>query len=156
MRIGYGYDIHQLVEGRKLILGGVEIPCELGLLGHSDADVLMHAITDGLLGAAGMGDIGEHFPDTDMKYKDIDSAKLLEQVNDKIKAKGYEISNIDCTVFCQVVKLNPVKQQIKEKINRILKLSDERLNIKAKTNEKMDAVGQNKAIAASCVVLLKE
>ncbi|MFH1061536.1 MAG: 2-C-methyl-D-erythritol 2,4-cyclodiphosphate synthase [Candidatus Omnitrophota bacterium] len=155
MRIGYGYDIHQLVKDRKLILGGVEIPCALGLLGHSDADALLHAISDSLLGAAGLGDIGEHFPDTDPKYKDIDSAKLLEIVYEKVKAKGYEINNLDCTVFCQIVKINPVKPMIRQRVSNILGIDISKVNIKAKTMENLDAIGQNKAIAASCIVLIK-
>jgi 2-C-methyl-D-erythritol 2,4-cyclodiphosphate synthase len=156
MRIGYGYDIHQLVKGRKLILGGVEIPCELGLLGHSDADALLHAISDGLLGAAGLGDIGEYFPDTDHRYKDIDSAKLLESVYAKVKANGYEINNLDCTVFCQIIKLSPFKKMIRQTISNILGIEISLVNIKAKTMEQLDAIGQNKAIAASCVVLIKK
>ena len=155
IRIGYGYDIHRLVAGRKLILGGVEIDCEFGLLGHSDADVLLHAISDSLLGAAGLGDIGEHFPDTDPSYKNSDSAKLLEIVHEKIKANGFKIENIDCTIFCQIIKLNPLKSDIKQRISRILGINSSLLNIKAKTMENLDAVGENKAIAASCVVLIE-
>ncbi|MBU1042841.1 MAG: 2-C-methyl-D-erythritol 2,4-cyclodiphosphate synthase [Candidatus Omnitrophica bacterium] len=156
MRIGYGYDIHQLVENRKLILGGVEIPCSLGLLGHSDADVLLHAISDGLLGAAGLGDIGEYFPDTDPKYKNSDSAELLGIVHQKIQAAGYVIINLDCTIFCQIIKINPVKLEIKKNISRILGIDIQAVNIKAKTMENLDAIGQNKAIAAACVVLIQK
>lgn len=156
MRVGYGYDIHQLVKDRKLILGGIEIPCIMGLLGHSDADVLLHAVSDGLLGAAGLGDIGEYFPDTDPAFKDIDSAKLLKIVHEKVKALGYEIVNIDCTIFCQIIKINPLKTKIKQSLSNILEISISALNIKAKTMENLDAIGQNKAIAASCIVLIKK
>ena len=156
MRIGYGYDIHQLAEGRKLIIGGVKIPYKLGLLGHSDADVLLHAVTDGILGAAGLGDIGDHFPDTDMDYKDADSALLLKQAFNKVKAEGYSVNNIDCTIFAQEVRITPVKDEIKNSISRILGIEKELINIKAKTMEKLDAVGSNKAIAASCVVLISK
>ena len=154
MRIGMGYDIHQLVAGRKLILGGIEIPYELGLLGHSDADVLLHAVCDGLLGGAGLGDIGEHFSDTDSKYAGASSAILLQQVYKMVGEKGYYIANIDCTIFAQELKISPLKARIKESISDILCISSEKINIKAKTAEKLGAIGENKAIGASCVVLL--
>jgi len=156
MRIGCGYDIHRLVKDRKLILGGVEIDYELGLLGHSDADVLLHAISDGLLGAAGLGDIGEHFSDTDPAYKDSDSAKLLQIVYEKVQDAGFEIGNIDCNIFCQIIKLNSIKAAIKQRVSSILGINSNLLNIKAKTMENLDAVGENKAIAASCIVLLEK
>ncbi|MFH2137641.1 MAG: 2-C-methyl-D-erythritol 2,4-cyclodiphosphate synthase [Candidatus Omnitrophota bacterium] len=156
MRIGLGYDIHRLVEGRKLVLGGVEIQNSLGLLGHSDADVLLHAICDGFLGAAGLGDIGEHFPDTDPKFKDINSTVLLQQVYKMVGDKGYRVENLDCTIFSEVIKIAPVKAQIRESISDILCISTERINIKAKTAEKLGVIGEGKAIAASCVVLLKK
>ena len=156
MLIGHGYDIHKLVKGRKLYLGGIKIPCKVGLSGHSDADVLLHAICDSLLGAAGCGDIGEHFPDTDRRFKDIDSKLLLAKVRDIIKDKGCSIANIDCIVFCEVIKITPIKLKIKQKISKILSISPELVNIKAKTNEGLDAVGQKKAIAASAITLLKK
>ncbi len=155
MRVGLGYDIHQLVRGRKLCIGGVEIPSEYGLLGHSDADVLLHALCDAMLGAAGLGDIGEHFPDTDPKFKDIDSMILFKQVYQMIKDKGFEIENIDCIVFSQQIKITPVKAKIKTSLSDALGISRSALNIKAKTMEELDSVGQNKAIAASAIVLLK-
>ena len=154
MRIGMGYDIHKLVMGRKLILGGIEIPHDLGLLGHSDADVVLHAISDGFLGAAGLGDIGEYFPDTDITYKDANSADLLQQVYKLVQDKGFSIENIDCTIFSQSVKISPVKDAIKKNISDLLCINSERINIKAKTTEKLGAIGEDKAIAASCAVLL--
>lgn len=155
MRIGYGYDIHQLKKGRKLFLGGVKIPCKYGLLGHSDADVLLHALCDGLLGAAGLGDIGEYFPDTEPQFKDISSLKLLAKTYALVSEKGYGIENIDCIVFAQEIKITPFKAEIKESISNALELKLQRINIKAKTMEGLDAVGRKKAIAASCAVLLK-
>ncbi|MFH1459530.1 MAG: 2-C-methyl-D-erythritol 2,4-cyclodiphosphate synthase [Candidatus Omnitrophota bacterium] len=154
MRIGYGYDIHRLVKGRKLILGGVELVCDWGLLGYSDADVLLHAVSDALLGAAGLGDIGEHFPDTDPQYKDSDSKILLKKCRELVKAQGYKIINIDCTIFCEIIKILPYKIKMKKQISSILSLNEKNINIKAKTKEGLDAVGQKKAIAAACVVLL--
>jgi len=156
MRIGYGYDIHRLVKGRTLFLGGIEIPHPRGLLGHSDADVLLHAICDGLLGAAGCGDIGEHFPDTDPKFKNAKSTRLLSQTAEMIRKKGYAIGNIDCIIFCEEVKVTPYKQRMKKKICALLNIDPAVLNIKAKTGEGLGAVGQKKAIAASSVVLVNE
>lgn len=156
MRIGLGYDIHKLKKGRKLFLGAVEIPYPLGLLGHSDADVLLHAICDALLGAACLGDIGEHFPDTDMRYKDISSLKLLEKTFRMVKKKGYNIGNIDCVIFAQEPKLTPYKNQIKKRLSKILNLSSQRINIKAKTMEELGGIGAKKAMAACCVVLLQK
>ncbi len=155
MRIGLGCDIHQLVEGRKLYLGGIDIPNPCGLLGHSDGDVLLHAVCDGLLGAAGLGDIGEHFPDSDAQFKDISSLKLLDRTYRMVTEKGYEIENIDCIVFAETIKITPFKSKIKECISKVLVIDPARVNIKAKTAEELGAVGEKKAIAASCVVLLK-
>ncbi|MCP4649158.1 MAG: 2-C-methyl-D-erythritol 2,4-cyclodiphosphate synthase [PVC group bacterium] len=154
MRIGLGHDLHQLVEGRKLFLGGIEIASDKGLLGHSDADVLLHAVCDAMLGAAGLGDIGEHFPDTDPKFKDISSVVLLRQVYQLVGGKGHQIENIDCTIFSEAIKIAPYKVQIRENISDILCIPTERINIKAKTNEKLGPIGEGKAIAASCAVLL--
>jgi len=156
MRVGLGYDIHQLQAGRKLIIGGVFIPSEVGLLGHSDADVLLHAISDALLGAAGLGDIGEHFPDTDPRFKDADSAELLKTVCALVRGKGYEIENIDCIIYAEAIKMTPHKTAMKTSIGALLRIDSEQVNIKAKTMEQLDAVGQRKAIAASCIVLLKK
>lgn len=153
-RIGQGYDIHQLVENRKLILGGIEIPFEKGLLGHSDADVLVHAIIDAILGAAGLGDIGRLFPDTDQKYKNADSLKLLEAAWKKTKGKGYGIGNIDATVIAQKPRLAPHVIEMQNKLARVLEIDVDRINIKAKSNENLDSVGEERAISAQAVVLL--
>ncbi len=153
-RTGLGYDIHRLVEGRKLFLGGVEIPYIKGLLGHSDADALLHALCDALLGALGLGDIGEHFPDTDPKYQDIDSSRLLKMVKELVDKSGYKINNLDVIVITQEPKLGPFKKLIKEKICALLGLSLEAVNIKAKTNEGLDAVGRLEAIACLATVSL--
>ncbi|MBU0633676.1 MAG: 2-C-methyl-D-erythritol 2,4-cyclodiphosphate synthase [Candidatus Omnitrophica bacterium] len=156
MRIGYGYDIHKLKKGRKLYLGGIVIPNEVGLVGHSDADVLLHAVCDALLGAAGLGDIGEHFPDTDIQFKDISSVKLLERTYELVRQKGFGIENIDCIIFAQTFRITPFKERIRKNIARVLSIGPESVNIKAKTMEGFDAVGGKKAIAASCIVLLKQ
>ena len=153
-RIGIGYDIHKLVEGRDLILGGVKITHEKGLLGHSDADVLIHAIIDALLGALALDDIGTLFPDTDPKYKDIDSTILLKHVYELIQSKGYKIVNIDSNIIAQVPKMMPYIPKMKEVLCKILEIKPENLSIKAKTKEKMDAVGQKLAIEANAVILL--
>ncbi len=155
-RIGIGYDVHRLVEGRKLFIGGEEIPYEKGLLGHSDADVLLHAICDALLGACGQGDIGEHFPDTDPKYHNIASTKLLEDTCEIIKRKGFVIGNIDSVVIAEEPKLLPFKGKIIKKISQILKINEEKISVKAKTNEGLDAVGQGQAIACYAVVLIEK
>lgn len=155
-RIGTGYDIHQLIEGRNLIIGGVKITHEKGLLGHSDADVLIHAIIDGMLGALALDDIGTLFPDTDPKYKDIDSTVLLKHVHDLINKKGYSIVNIDSNIIAQAPKMMPYIPKMKEILCKILKINPEDLSIKAKTKEKMDAVGQKLAIEASAVILLSK
>ena len=155
-KIGLGYDIHKLVEDRDLIIGGVKITHEKGLLGHSDADVLVHAIIDALLGATGLADIGTLFPDTDAKYKDADSIILLKHVYELIKSKGYKINNIDSNIIAQAPKMMPYIPKMKEVLCRILEIETDRLSIKAKTNEKMDAVGQELAIEAQAVVLMKK
>ena len=153
-RIGEGWDIHALVEGRKLVLGGVEIPFHKGLLGHSDADALLHAITDALLGAAALGDIGTLFPDTDVQFKGVDSAVLLAEAVSQVRAKGYEISNVDCTVIAQAPKLAPYKQTMRERIAQILGVAVEQVNVKAKTAERMGPVGEGRAMEARAVALL--
>ena len=155
-RIGLGYDIHRLTTGRDLIIGGVKITHEKGLLGHSDADVLIHAIIDGLLGALALTDIGTLFPDTDKKYKDIDSTILLKKVYGKIREKGYTINNIDSNIIAQEPKIMPYIPKMKDILCKILEIPYEDLSIKAKTNEQMDAVGQKLAIEAHAVVLLKK
>lgn len=155
-RTGIGYDIHKLVEGRDLIIGGVKITHEKGLLGHSDADVLIHAVIDAMLGALALDDIGTLFPDTDPKYKNIDSTLLLKHVNDLITQRGYEIVNIDSNIVAQAPKMMPYIPRMKEGLCKILGISHENLSIKAKTKEKMDSVGQNLAIEAQAVVLLKK
>ena len=149
MRVGQGYDIHALVPGRRLILGGVEIPHEKGLSGHSDADALTHALIDALLGAAALGDIGEWFPDTDPAYQGADSMLLLEQVREALEDKFWEILNIDATIFAEKPKLSPYKEGIRQNIAEALNLSLEQVNIKAKTAEKFGAVGGGEAIAAA-------
>lgn len=154
-RIGLGYDIHKLTQGRDLVIGGVKITHEKGLLGHSDADVLIHAIIDGMLGALALSDIGTLFPDTDKLYKDIDSTILLEKVYSKIKEKNYTISNIDSNIIAQRPKMMPYIPKMKEVMCKILELPADRISIKAKTNEKMDAVGQELAIEAQAVVMIK-
>ena len=156
MRIGTGYDVHKLVEGRKLILGGVEIPHYLGLLGHSDADVLLHAIMDALLGAAALGDIGLHFPDTDDKYKGADSSKLLEEVNKLIHEAGYKISNIDATIIAQKPKLKPFIDEMRMNIAKTLDLDISRVSVKATTEEHLGFTGREEGIAAQAVCLLEE
>ncbi|MBV5298068.1 MAG: 2-C-methyl-D-erythritol 2,4-cyclodiphosphate synthase [Rhodoferax sp.] len=153
-RIGEGWDIHALVPGRQLVLGGVEIPFHLGLLGHSDADALLHAITDALLGAAALGDIGTHFPDTDARFRGADSTVLLAEAARRVRAQGYEIGNIDSTVIAQAPKLMRFIPAMRAQIAQTLNLAPEQINIKAKTAEKMGPVGQGQAIEARAVVLL--
>ncbi len=155
-RIGLGYDIHKLTEGRELVIGGVKIPYDKGLLGHSDADVLIHAIIDAMLGALALSDIGTHFPDTDEKYKNADSTVLLNNVYNLIKDKKYFIENIDSNIIAQKPKMMPYIPVMKKVLCEVLDIEQERLSIKAKTNEKMDAVGQELAIEAHAVVLLKK
>lgn len=154
VRIGMGHDIHALVGGRQLWLGGVKIDYEKGLKGHSDADALIHAIMDGLLGALALGDIGQHFPDTDNSFKDISSTILLEKVYSLVQEKGYRLGNLDCMIHCERPKLLPYRSQIIEHLARILKTDEGRISIKAGTNEGFDAVGKGEAISCSAVVLL--
>ncbi len=155
-RVGYGYDVHRLITGRKLILGGVEIEFEKGLDGHSDADVVLHAICDAMLGAAALGDIGEHFPPDDPKYKDADSGELLKQVYEKVKECGFsQIENIDVTIMAERPKLTKFKSLMKEKIAELLKIDSSRVNIKATTTEGLGAIGRQEGIAAAAVCLLK-
>lgn len=156
MRIGHGYDVHKLVEGRDLILGGVKIPHEVGLLGHSDADVLLHAVSDALLGAAGLGDIGKHFPDTDPQYKGADSLKLLQIVGEKVAEAGYRISNIDVTMIAQRPKLRPHIQQMEQNIAHALNLDVSRINVKATTEERLGFTGEELGMACHAVCLLEE
>ena len=153
-RIGTGYDIHRLEEGRDLIIGGVKIPYEKGLLGHSDADVLIHAIIDAMLGALALPDIGTLFPDTDPKYKGISSLILLEKVYGLVLEKGYEINNIDSNIIAQAPKMMPYIPEMKKVLAKVLNIETDLISIKAKTNEKMDAVGELKAIETSVVVML--
>lgn len=153
-RIGEGWDTHALVAGRKLILGGVEVPHTVGLLGHSDADVLLHAITDALLGAAGLGDIGRHFPDTDLQFKGADSMLLLAEAARRVRALGWEIANIDSTVIAQAPKLAPHISAMCQSIANGLGLSVQQVNVKAKTAEKMGPVGEGRAMEARAVALL--
>jgi 2-C-methyl-D-erythritol 2,4-cyclodiphosphate synthase len=153
-RIGIGYDIHRLVKGRALVLGGVDIPYTKGLMGHSDADVLVHAVCDALLGAAALGDIGKHFPDTDKRYKGISSVKLLKEVRALIGSKKYKIMNIDCTVVAQEPKIMPFKDEMTANIAGALKIGRGDINIKATTNEGIGEIGGKKAIAAYAVALL--
>ena len=156
MRIGHGYDVHKLVEGRDLILGGVKIAHEVGLLGHSDADVLLHAVSDALLGAAGLGDIGKHFPDTDPQYKGADSLKLLQIVGEKVAQVGYRISNIDVTMIAQRPKLRPHIAQMEQNIARALNLDASRVNVKATTEERLGFTGEELGMACHAVCLLDE
>lgn len=156
MRIGHGYDVHALVPGRKLILGGVEIPYELGLDGHSDADVLLHAVMDALLGAAGLGDIGLHFPDTDMRYKGADSRKLLECVGEKIKEAGYKVGNIDVTMIAQRPKLKDFIPQMEANIALAVGIAASRVNVKATTEERLGFTGTGEGMACHAVCLLEE
>lgn len=156
MRIGHGYDVHRLVEGRDLILGGVKIPYTLGLLGHSDADVLLHAVSDALLGAAGLGDIGKHFPDTDPQYKGADSLKLLQIVGQKVAGAGYRISNIDVTMIAQAPKLRPHIETMEQNIASALHMDVGRINVKATTEERLGFTGNMEGLACHAVCLLEE
>lgn len=154
MRIGQGFDVHALVEGRKLIIGGVTIPYERGLAGHSDADVLLHAICDALIGAAGLGDIGTHFPDTDARYRGIDSRELLRAVRQLLDERGYEIVNVDSTVIAQAPKLAPHIAAMREHIAQDLGMVSSSVNVKAKTAEKLGTLGRGEGIAAEAVALI--
>ncbi|MCZ2496591.1 2-C-methyl-D-erythritol 2,4-cyclodiphosphate synthase [Xylophilus sp. Kf1] len=155
IRIGEGWDVHALVEGRRLVLGGVEVPYEKGLLGHSDADVLLHAITDALLGAAGLGDIGTLFPDTDAKFEGADSAALLGEALRRVRALGWSLGNVDCTVVAQAPKLAPYKAAIRQRIADVLGIAPDAVNVKAKTAEKLGPVGEGRSMEARAVVLLQ-
>ena len=154
MRIGFGYDSHRFEEGRRLVLGGVEFPGETGLKGHSDADVLIHAIIDALLGAAALGDIGSHFPDTDPKWKDADSAQLLSEVVREVRGAGWAIANVDATVICERPKLAPCIDMIRERLASAMGVGKGRVSVKGKTNEKMDDVGAGVGIEVHAVALL--
>lgn len=154
IRVGFGFDVHTLEEGRKLVLGGVHIPHSKGCVGHSDADVLIHAICDALLGAAGLKDIGYHFPNTDPKYKGIDSKLLLVEVMKLISAKGYKVGNVDCTVCAEQPKINPHTEAMKQQLSPILQISTEDISIKATTNEKLGYVGREEGINAYAVALI--
>ena len=156
MRIGHGYDVHRLVEGRKLIIGGVDIPWEKGLLGHSDADVLLHAIADAILGAIGEGDIGRHFPDTDPAYKGADSLKLLAQVMELAAGEGYRLGNLDATIIAQQPKMAPHIQSMRENIAKVLHADVSRVNVKATTEEGLGFSGAGEGIAAHAVLLLEK
>ena len=156
MRIGYGYDVHKLVEGRKLIIGGVDIPYEKGLLGHSDADVLLHAVMDSLLGAAALGDIGKHFPDSDDKYKGISSIKLLKEVLALINNNNYCIINLDATIIAQKPKMRPYIDQMRCNIAEALEIDINTVNVKATTEEGLGFTGKEEGIAANCVCLIKK
>ncbi len=154
MRVGEGWDVHALVEGRPLILGGITIPYERGLLGHSDADALLHAITDALFGAAGLGDIGHHFPDTDARFKGADSGVLLAEAAARVRAQGWQIGNVDSTIVVQAPKMAPHIPAMRERIAALLGLAVDQVNVKAKTAEKLGPVGQGLSIEARAIVLL--
>jgi len=154
MRVGMGYDVHKLVEGRKLIIGGVDIPYELGLLGHSDADVLLHAIMDSLLGAAALGDIGKHFPDTDEKYKGVSSLKLLEHVGKLLDENNYIIENIDATIIAQKPKMRPYIDEMRKNIADVLKLNINQVNVKATTEEGLGFTGSGEGISSQAICSL--
>ena len=156
LRIGHGYDVHRLVEGRKLLLGGVEIPYDRGLLGHSDADVLIHAVMDALTGAARLGDIGKLFPDTDPAYEGISSVKLLSEVGRLLGEKGYQVVNIDATLIAQAPKVGPYRQQMAENIAAALRMDSQRANVKATTEEHLGFTGDGSGMAAHAVALLEK
>ena len=156
MRIGFGYDSHRFEAGRRLVLGGVEFPGETGLKGHSDADVLIHAIIDALLGAAALGDIGSHFPDTDPEWKDADSAELLAQVVKEVRGAGYQIGNVDATIICERPKLRPFIEMIRERLASVMSVGKGRISVKGKTNEKMDDVGAGVGIEVHAACLLEK
>ena len=156
IKVGHGYDVHRFADDRKLILGGVEIPYEKGLLGHSDADVLVHAVMDSLLGAAALGDIGTHFPDTDMKYSGADSIELLKEVVRLLKEKGFSVSNIDATVIAQKPKLKPYIEEMRVRIASAMDTDIENVSIKATTEEKLGFTGRLEGISAHCVALIEK
>ncbi|NCC86871.1 MAG: 2-C-methyl-D-erythritol 2,4-cyclodiphosphate synthase [Clostridia bacterium] len=154
MRIGHGYDVHRLVSGRKLIVGGVDIPYEQGLLGHSDADVLLHAVSDSILGAAALGDIGKLFPDSDAQFKDADSLKLLEIIVQRLKQKGYKIGNIDCTIIAQAPKMSPYIQKMRENIAGTCNIDIDSVNVKATTEERLGFTGSGDGMSAHAVCII--
>ena len=156
MRIGIGYDVHKLVTGRKLVLGGVVIPFEKGLLGHSDADVLVHAVCDALLGAAAMGDIGLHFPDSDPKFKNISSIKLLAETNAMVRGNGFTIGNIDTVIFAEAPKISPYRKMMQEKLASTVEVDPDCINIKATTTEGLGSIGKGQGIGAMSVALLEK
>lgn len=156
VRVGLGVDFHRLVEGRRLVLGGVAVPSERGLLGHSDADVLVHAVCDAVLGAAGLGDIGIHYPDTDARFRGIDSLRLLEDVVDKVRAAGYDVANVDVTVIAERPKLAPFFPAMRVNLARTLGVAESRVNLKATTSEAMGALGRGEGMAAWAVCLIRE
>jgi 2-C-methyl-D-erythritol 2,4-cyclodiphosphate synthase len=154
LRIGLGHDLHRLEPGRRLVVGGVTIPHERGPAGHSDGDVLLHALTDALLGAAALGDIGEWFPDSDPKWKNADSAEFVRTALGAVRERGWSVANLDCTIFAERPKLSPHKPAIRQRLSELLGISADVVNVKAKTGERVDAVGREEAIGADCVVLL--
>ncbi len=154
MRIGHSYDIHRLESNRDLILGGINIPYHLGLLGHSDADCLLHAIAESLLGSLALGDLGTHFPDTDPKYKGVDSTILLKESYDLVKKKGYTLGNLDCMIYCEAPKLKPHINSMRDNIALLLETSVDNISIKATTFEKLGPIGNNQAIASECTCLV--
>ena len=156
IRVGYGYDVHRLVEGRKLILGGVDIPFEKGLLGHSDADVLLHAVTDALFGAAALGDIGSHFPDTDPRYKGANSLMLLEACGQELAGHGWRIGNIDATIVAQRPKLLPYVPRMRENIARVLGITEDQVSLKGKTEEGLGFTGNGEGMAVHAVCLIEK
>jgi len=156
MRIGFGYDSHRFEKGRRLVLGGVEFPGEDGLAGHSDADVLTHAVIDALLGAAALGDIGSHFPDTDERWKDADSVAMLSSVAKEVRAAGYAIGNVDATVVCERPRIGPAVDIVRQRLAAAMGVGKGRVSVKGKTNEKMDDVGAGLGIEVHCVALLEE
>ena len=156
IRIGHAWDIHKLVENRKLILGGVEIPSNLGLLGHSDADVVLHAISESLLGSLALGDLGEHFPDTSDETLNIDSKIILEKCYKMVLNKGYHINNIDITIYSEKIKISPIKLKLRESISNILNIDIDRISVKATTYEGLDSIGNNLAIACEAVCLVED
>lgn len=156
IRIGNGYDVHKLVEGRKLVLGGIEVPHTKGVLGHSDGDVLIHAIMDAMLGALALGDIGQHFPDTDMKYENIDSTILLKKVKELIAERGYKVVNLDSIIVLQKPKVKPYIEAMRKRIAEVLELDTEQVSVKATTEEKLGFTGDESGVKSYCVVLLEK
>ncbi|WP_349763207.1 2-C-methyl-D-erythritol 2,4-cyclodiphosphate synthase [Fusobacterium sp. SYSU M8D902] len=156
LRIGNGYDVHKLVEGRRLVLGGIEIPHTRGVLGHSDGDVLIHAIMDAMLGALALGDIGQHFPDTDMKYENIDSTILLKKVKELIADRGYRVINLDSIIVLQKPKVKPYIEAMRERVAEVLELDVEQVSVKATTEEKLGFTGDESGVKSYCVVLLEK